>query len=178
MTNNKGSAAWMAPEVFEGKYEWHSKYLKCFRYLPCQKCADVSSSSVISRVSTVQWTTQLCFVTFYLNGSWVFPAWRHYFLIHCQLPHSPTLSSPTYGEKMNGGVLMTLFPLGDESVEFVFSVCQEPNVFLHNETCSWLGVRRKDELSPSCCLVFGGRLQDSRLQLNNSLLPSVWTLSN
>lgn len=25
MTNNKGSAAWMAPEVFEGKYECHSK---------------------------------------------------------------------------------------------------------------------------------------------------------
>lgn len=25
MTNNKGSAAWMAPEVFEGKYEWLSK---------------------------------------------------------------------------------------------------------------------------------------------------------
>lgn len=178
----------MAPEVFEGKYEWHSKYLKCFRYLPCQsfilskKCSDVSSSSLICRVSTVQWTgppPQCCFVTFYLNGSWVFPAWRHYFLIHRQLPHSPTLlSPPTYSEKMNGGVLMTLFPLGDESVEFVFSVCQEPNVFLHNETCSWLGVRRKDELSPSCCLVFGGRLQDSRLQLHNSLLPSVWTLSN
>ena len=28
MTNNKGSAAWMAPEVFEGKYEHHSKCLK------------------------------------------------------------------------------------------------------------------------------------------------------
>lgn len=35
MTNNKGSAAWMAPEVFEGKYEWHSKELKSFGYLPC-----------------------------------------------------------------------------------------------------------------------------------------------
>lgn len=96
-------------------------------------------------------------------------------MIHHQLPYSPTLLmySPTYSEKMNGVMLVTLFPLGDESVEFVFSVSQEPNVFLHNETCSWLGVRRKDELSPSCCLVFGGRLQDSRLQLNNSLLPSM-----
>lgn len=34
MTNNKGSAAWMAPEVFEGKYEWHSKPCTIFGYLP------------------------------------------------------------------------------------------------------------------------------------------------
>jgi len=35
MTNNKGSAAWMAPEVFEGKYEWHFKSLKSFENLTC-----------------------------------------------------------------------------------------------------------------------------------------------
>lgn len=28
MTNNKGSAAWMAPEVFEGKHELHGALLK------------------------------------------------------------------------------------------------------------------------------------------------------
>ena len=28
MTNNKGSAAWMAPEVFEGQYPLHAIYSK------------------------------------------------------------------------------------------------------------------------------------------------------
>ena len=63
---------------------------------------------------------------------------------------------------MNGVMLVALFPPGDDGVEFVFSFSQEPNVFLHDETCSWRGgVRRKDELSPSHYLVFGGKLQDS-----------------
>lgn len=36
MTNNKGSAAWMAPEVFEGKYECSCWLCMCCR-LPFSK---------------------------------------------------------------------------------------------------------------------------------------------
>lgn len=39
---------------------------------------------------------------------------------------------------MNGVMLVALFPLGNNGVEFVFAFSQNPNIFLHDEACSWL----------------------------------------